>query len=84
MKEPWCLATTLHDRKATDVVTLYGKRFTIRRPSATRRTCGWDGPIGDAHPHTNRRDRLLLLAAIAQALLTLLGAAGGNAASTAC
>jgi hypothetical protein len=29
MKEAWCLATTLSERKATDVVKLYGRRFTI-------------------------------------------------------
>ena len=29
MKEAWCLATTLSKRKASEVVKLYGKRFTI-------------------------------------------------------
>nr|WP_159397426.1 hypothetical protein [Sorangium cellulosum] len=29
MKEAWCLATTLVDKKASEIVKLYGKRFTI-------------------------------------------------------
>jgi hypothetical protein len=29
MKEPWCLATTLADKTASEVVKLYGRRFTI-------------------------------------------------------
>ena len=33
MKEAWCLATTLSERKAADVVKLYGRRFTIEETS---------------------------------------------------
>ena len=29
MKEAWCLATTLSDKKASEIVKLYGKRFSI-------------------------------------------------------
>jgi hypothetical protein len=29
MKEAWCLATTLSNRKASEIVKLYGKRFTM-------------------------------------------------------
>jgi hypothetical protein len=31
MKEAWCLATTLSEAKAADIVKLYGRRFTIGR-----------------------------------------------------
>jgi hypothetical protein len=77
MKEAWCLATSHTDKTATEVVKLYGRRFTIEESfrdtkdlhfglglSATR--------IGDP----KRRDRLLLIGALAMALLTLLGTAG--------
>jgi hypothetical protein len=77
MKEAWCLATSYTDKTAAEVVKLYGRRFTIEESfrdtkdlhfglglSATR--------IGDP----KRRDRLLLIGALAMALLTLLGAAG--------
>jgi len=76
MKAPWCLATSLSSQRASYVVKLYGKRFTIeetfRDQKDLRFGLGLQAThIGDAA----RRDRLLLLAAIAQALLTLLGAA---------
>ena len=77
MKEAWCIATNRVDLGAAGVVRLYARRFTIEETfrdikdnhfgmglSATR--------IGSPQ----RRDRLLLMAAVAQALLTLLGAAG--------
>lgn len=77
MKEAWCIATDRVDLGAAGVVKLYARRFTIEETfrdikdnhfgmglSATR--------IGDPA----RRDRVLLLGAVAQALLTLLGAAG--------
>src|SRR5690606_17671735 len=77
MAEPWCIATSRSDLNAGAVTKLYGRRFTIEESfrdvkdirfgfglSATRiRDCG-------------RRDRLLFIAAIAEALLKLLGAAG--------
>jgi hypothetical protein len=77
MKEAWCIATDRIDLGAAGVVKLYARRFTIEETfrdikdnhfgmglSVTR--------IGDPA----RRDRVLLLGAVAQALLTLLGAAG--------
>jgi len=77
MKEAWCLATSLGDRPASKIVELYGRRFTIEESFRD---------IKDAHfglglsatrlGSTKRRDRLLLVGALAMALLTLLGAAG--------
>ena len=77
MPQAWCLATNLPKLGARKIAELYAKRFRIEETfrdqknfhlgmglSATR--------IGDPR----RRDRLLLLSAIAHALLTLLGAAG--------
>jgi len=77
MKEAWCLATTLGDRKAADVVKLYGKRFTIEETFRDQKDLRFGLGLSATHiGGTARRDRLLLVAAIAQALLTLLGAAG--------
>lgn len=77
MKEAWCLATTLSDAKATDVVKLYGRRFTIEETFRDQKNLRFGLGLSATHiGRTDRRDRLLLLAAIAQALLTLLGAAG--------
>ena len=76
MKEAWCLATSRDDLNASQIIALYGRRFTIeenfRDTKDPRFGMGLSGTrIGRA----DRRDRLLLVGALAQALLTLLGAA---------
>lgn len=77
MKEAWCLATTLRDAKAADVVKLYGRRFTIEETFRDQKNLRFGLGLSATHiGGTARRDRLLLVAALAQALLTLLGAAG--------
>lgn len=77
MKEAWCLATTLDEAKAADVVKLYGRRFTIEETFRDQKNLRFGLGLSATHIGSpDRRDRLLLLAAIAQALLTLLGAAG--------
>jgi hypothetical protein len=76
MKEAWCLATTLSNRKASEIVKLYGKRFTIEETFRDNKDLHFGMGLSATHIHdAQRRDRLLLLAAIAHALLTLLGAA---------
>ena len=77
MKDAWCLATSRTDLSGAELVKLYGKRFTIeetfRDQKDNRYGLGLSAThIGDA----NRRDRLLLICAMAMSLLTLLGAAG--------
>ncbi len=77
MKEAWCLATSLSDAKAADIVKLYGRRFTIEETFRDQKNLRFGLGLAATHiGSTDRRDRLLLLAAVAQALLTLLGAAG--------
>ena len=80
MKEAWCLATTLSARKASEIVKLYGKRFTIEETFRDEKNLHFGMGLSATHIRDgNRRDRLLLLAAIAHALLTLLGAASEEA-----
>ena len=77
MKEAWCLATTLRASTAADIVKLYGRRFTIEETFRDQKNLRFGlGLSATRIGSPDRRDRLLLLAAIAQALLTLLGAAG--------
>lgn len=77
MKEAWCLATSLRDRKPAEVVKLYGRRFTIEETFRDQKNFRFGMGLSATHIGSpDRRDRLLLLAAIAQVLLTLLGAAG--------
>jgi hypothetical protein len=77
MKEPWCLATSREDKTATEIVTLYGKRFTIEGSFRDLKNLRFGMGLSDTRISTpERRDRILLVGAIAAALLTLLGAAG--------
>jgi hypothetical protein len=76
MKEAWCLATSLTDRKAQEVVKLYGKRFSIEETFRDEKDLHFGLGLSATHiKRSERRDRLLFLVAIAHALLTLLGAA---------
>jgi hypothetical protein len=77
MKEAWCLATSLQEASGAEVVKLYGKRFTTEETFRDLKDLRFGmglSSIRIADP--GRRDRLLLLSALACALLTLLGAAG--------
>jgi len=76
MKEAWCLATSLNERNARDIVTLYGKRFTIEETFRDQKDLHFGLGLSATHIKSSlRRDRLLFLVAIAHELLTLLGAA---------
>ena len=77
MKDAWHLATSHGDRTGAEIVELYGKRFTIEETFRDQKNLRFgmglsDTRIGDP----DRRDRMLLISAIAISLLTLLGAAG--------
>ena len=77
MKEAWCIATNRVDLGAAGVVKLYARRFTIEKTLRDLEDNHFGMGLSATHLHSaQRRDRLLLLAAVAQALLTLLGAAG--------
>jgi hypothetical protein len=77
MQEPWCLATSRADLAAADVVKLYGRRFTIEETFRDVKDIHFGMGLRATHiKSAERRDRLLLLAALAHALLTMLGAAG--------
>jgi hypothetical protein len=77
MDEPWCLATSRADLGAADIVKLYGRRFTIEETFRDTKDIHFGMGLKATHiKSAARRDRLLLLAALAHALLTLLGAAG--------
>jgi DDE family transposase len=76
MKEAWCLATSLADKRATEVVSLYGKRFSIEEWFRDAKDLHFGMGLSATHiRNAQRRDRLMLLVAVAYALLVLLGAA---------
>jgi len=76
MKDSWCIATSKADWTASEVVKAYGRRFTIEETFRDTKDIHFGKGLRATHiKDADRRDRLLLLVAIAHALLTLLGAA---------
>lgn len=76
MKYAWYLASSMGGRSATDIIKLYGRRFTIEENF--RDAKDWRFGMGLVHVHIkdcDRRDRMLLVSAMAVVLLTILGAA---------
>jgi len=76
MKEAWYLASSRADLSGAETKKFYGHRFTIEEN--LRDTKDLHFGLGLSATHIGdpaRRDRLLLLVAFAEALLTLLGAA---------
>jgi hypothetical protein len=77
MKEAWHLATSFGDRTAAEIVKLYSKRFTIEESFRDQKNLRFGMGLSETRIGTPaRRDRMLLVSAIAIALLTILGAAG--------
>jgi hypothetical protein len=80
MKEPWCIATDRAELAAAEVTKLYGRRFTIEETFRDAKDIHFGLGLSATHiGDAGRRDRLLLLVAIAHVLLTLLGTAGERA-----
>jgi hypothetical protein len=76
MKEAWCLATSLRERTASEIVKLYAQRATIEASFRDAKDLHFGLGLSATHVrNAERRDRLLLLVAIAVTLLSLLGAA---------
>lgn len=76
MKEPWCLVTSRTDFTPAQVVKRYGRRFSIEETFRDTKDLRFGMGLKATHiGRADRRDRLLLLIAMAHALLTLLGAA---------
>lgn len=77
MKEAWHLAASNAEATSRAIINLYSRRWTIEpgfRDTKDLRFGMGLGAVRVGDPY--RRDRLLLLNAVAIALLTLLGAAG--------
>jgi hypothetical protein len=76
MKDPWFLATSLTAGTASAVIRLYGRRFTIEENFRDSKDPRFGLGLSATHiKSAARRDRLLLIAALAIVLLTFLGAA---------
>jgi len=76
MQDAWCLATSRSDLRGAQIVKDYGKRFRIEETFRDTKDLHFGMGLKATHiGNADRRDRVLLLAAMAHALLTLLGAA---------
>ena len=76
MKDAWYLASNRTDLPGAKVKDLYGRRFTIEENLRDTKDLHFGLGLSATHISVSaRRDRLLLLVAFAEALLTLLGAA---------
>lgn len=76
MQQPWCLAVR-GALSGSEAVRLYGRRFTIEEAFRDTKDARYGLGLSATHIRDPfRRDRLLLIGAMAMALLTLLGAAG--------
>ena len=76
MKEAWCLATSRTDLGGAGIVKAYAKRFTTEENFRDTKDIKFGLGLSATHiADPSKRDRLLLVCALAQALLTLLGAA---------
>ena len=77
MKEPWCLATSERDATAATLVNHYSKRWTIEPQFRDTKDLRFGMGLSSTRiSEPTRRDRLLLVSALATALLTLFGAVG--------
>lgn len=77
MKEAWCLATSLSEAKPAEVVNTYARRFTCEENFRDVKDLRFGMGLSAMRVKSpERRDRLLLVSALATGLLTLLGAAG--------
>jgi hypothetical protein len=79
MKDAWYLATSLRDARKAEIIKLYGRRFSIEETFRDTKDLHFGMGLSATHIRdAARRDRLLLLVAVAHTLLTLLGAASEN------
>jgi hypothetical protein len=77
MKDAWCLAVGGPTLTGAIAVKLYGRRFTIEETFRDTKDPRYGLGLSATHVHdVKRRDRLLLICAMAMTLLTVLGAAG--------
>lgn len=77
MKEPWCLVSSDREATAKTLIGYYGKRWRIETSFRDIKDLRFGMGLSALRiSRPQRRDRLLLLSALAIPLLSLLGAAG--------
>jgi len=77
MKEAWCIVSSETDISGSGAIRWYSKRWGCEPQFRDTKDLHFGMGLSETHiKSTERRDRLLLIHAIATAILTILGAAG--------
>lgn len=77
MKEPWCIVSSREELSGSWLIKWYEKRWGCEPQFRDMKDITFGMGLSFTHiKNSNRRDRLLLIHAIATLVLTLLGAAG--------
>ena len=77
MKEVWCIVSSEIDISASEIIRWYAKRWGCEPQFRDTKDLHFGMGLSKTHiKDVKRRDRLLLIHAIATAVLTILGAAG--------
>jgi len=77
MKEAWCIVSSETDISGSGAIKWYGKRWGCEPQFRDTKDLHFGMGLSETHiKSTERRDRLLLINAIATVILTILGAAG--------
>ena len=77
MKQAWYLASSLNNQGSRRIISLYGRRFTCEEDYRDIKNIRFGMGLSSVSiQKAERRDRFLLVSALAITLLTLLGAAG--------
>lgn len=77
MKNDWCIASSRKEISSSEIIKYYSKRWSIECSFRDLKDDRFGFGLENVRTRAcDRRDRLLLLGAMAVALLTLLGAAG--------
>lgn len=80
MKAPWCIVSSDPTLKGSQAKKFYGKRFTCEETFRDIKDLRFGmGMKWNRIGRPDRRDRMMMLAVLAMALLTLLGEAGEQA-----
>ena len=76
MKDAWCLVTNLRDTRGRSIVNLYGRRFECEEGFRDLKDRRYGYGLSSVRiSDCRRRDRFLILFALAYVVLTLFGAA---------
>jgi Transposase DDE domain len=76
MKEPWCIVSSAENQSGTGLISWYAKRWGCETYFKDTKDIHFGMGLHATHiKNVERRDRILLISAIATVMLTLLGAA---------